>query len=122
MGPRRAGTPSRRRAMTNPFTSLTDRQRAWLYLGGGIGVLVGSFTTWIKVTAVFVGTITAAGTDGDGKITAVAGAVLVAGGWFVFHERPKPWLSILGVLAALAAVGTTIYDLYHVYTTDVTGK
>jgi hypothetical protein len=108
--------------MANPLAKLTSTQRAWLYLGGGIGLVVGSFATWVKVTAVFVGTVTAAGTDGDGKITAVAGAIVVIGGAFVLKREPKRWLAVLGVLAGLVALGVAIYDLHDVYTTDVTSN
>jgi hypothetical protein len=45
---------------------------------GGLAAIVGSFMTWLKVTAVFIGTLTLAGTDGDsGKLTAALGAALV---------------------------------------------
>jgi len=100
---------------------MSCKQRAWLFLGGGIGVLVGSFTTWVELTPGFVGNITASGVDGDGKLTAVAGAVAVAGGWFVLRGRPKRWLSSLSVFASLAALGIALYNLYHAYMTDVTG-
>ena len=108
--------------MTKPLARLSSRQRAWLFLGGGIGVFVGSFAAWIKATAVFVGTISISGIEGDGKITALTGAVIVAGGWLVLKGQPKRWLSVLGVFAGLIALATTVYDLYHAYTVDVTGK
>jgi len=108
--------------MLRKLDQLTDKQRAWVFLGGGIAVFIGSFMTWVKVTAVFIGTVTLAGTEGDGKITVGAAVVIMAGGLLVLQAKPKRWLSGLGVLAGLVSLGTATYDLWEVFTSDVTGK
>src|SRR5262245_52527187 len=44
-------------------------------IGGGL-VVIGSFMPWASVTSIF-GTISIAGTQGDGKITLVLGLIIV---------------------------------------------
>lgn len=99
--------------------NLSDRQRAWMYLGGGVALVVGSFMTWIKVTVIFIGTVTVAGIDGDGKATAAAGVVIAAGGWFVLRGEGKAWLDATAVLAAVGALATGLHALSQIPSTEV---
>ena len=79
--------PPRDRVPPQPPTASKRKESAILALVGGVAVVVGSLMPWATITAIF-GTISVAGTQGDGTITLVLGGVL-------------------GVLALLDLVGTT---------------
>jgi hypothetical protein len=51
-----------------------------ILLGAGALLVVGALLPWATVIAPFVGTISAAGTDGDGVITLVLGLLVGACG------------------------------------------
>lgn len=69
-------------------------------------MLIGGFGPWAKV----FGLVTISGTDdgGDGWIVIVAAAI-GAVSLFLWQRRSRRWL-ILAVVAAGAALATTIYD------------
>jgi hypothetical protein len=53
---------------------------AWLTLGGGVGLIVGSFLPWVTATAVLIGTFSVSGMQGDGVLTLGAGLVVAVVG------------------------------------------
>ena len=77
----------------------------WTTAIGAVMVVVGSLLPWVKATAPFVGTIEVAGTDGDGKITLVLGAVMALG-----LIRSAGW-RVVATLAAVVAAGIALYDI-----------
>lgn len=83
---------------------MTHRQAAIAVVVGGILVAVGSLLPWATATTGF-GSISIAGTDGDGKITLVLGAVAALVG-FLSIETTSQGLRvtafIAGALAGLA--------------------
>jgi hypothetical protein len=61
------------------WVAAPSRVGAWLLLGAGIAVCVGSMLPWASVTTVF-GTIHVDGTQGDGTITLALGVGLIVMG------------------------------------------
>jgi hypothetical protein len=65
---------------------------------------IGALGPWVTVIGISV-----SGTEGDGWIVLVA--ALLAAGLLIWHDRnPRLWKLIVAALAALAALGTGIYD------------
>lgn len=82
-----------------------NRTSAWIALGAGVAVVIGSFLPWASITAPILGTVTVSGTDGsDGWITAAAGSLLALYGGATLRRRIP---AAVGVLAALAGLGVT---------------
>lgn len=54
---------------------MNTRSPGTLILGGAALIIAGSFLPWVQVRTIF-GTISANGTDGDGILTLVAGAII----------------------------------------------
>ena len=79
----------------------------WPMIGtlAGVGVGIGSLLPWVTVISIF-GSISVAGTQGDGKITLGLAVAVVIG--FLTRLRWLQWLASLGALA----VGG--YDLINV--------
>jgi hypothetical protein len=78
----------------------------WWGLVSAVVMVIGSFGPWAKV----LGLVTVNGTDegGDGWVVIVAAAIGVVA-LFLWRTRSRRWL-ILTVVAAAAALATTIYD------------
>jgi hypothetical protein len=84
-------------------------------VGGGL-VLIGSFMPWASVATAF-GTVSIAGTEGDGKITLFIGLVMVllsvlelTGNVLVVGLPTR----VLALIAAFGAAGVGGYDLVNV--------
>lgn len=76
-----------------------------MMIGGGIGVIVGSFMPWVRL-----GPITVSGIDGDGGITAVIGGFIVALGIVARTAAsltPRVLVGIGSVAAILIAIADT---------------
>jgi hypothetical protein len=98
---------------SKPVTQIrAGSQQALLPLIGGAAVVVGSLLPWGTVTTVF-GSVSIAGTEGDGKITlALGGAlVLIAVLEMVGQISASKW--VLGLVAAGAA-GVAGYDWLNI--------
>src|SRR5215207_130712 len=67
--------PPPRRDLAEPERAPNKAGPALMAVGGGL-VLVGSFMPWASVATAF-GTISIAGTEGDGKITLAVGLAMV---------------------------------------------
>ena len=80
---------------------------------GVVAVVIGALLPWASITAVFIGTISFAGTEGDGMLTLVGG--LVAGAAAipaVLLGRRLIWgLAILIMLAGAAIGFVAVYDM-----------
>lgn len=83
---------------------------AFLAVGGGVLLAIGSFLAWAEVSG--GGTsVSAAGTDGtDGYITLVAGLIVLAVGATFLRGVGKRGLAILAIVAALIGGGVGLYD------------
>jgi hypothetical protein len=68
--------PPQRREPVEPVSTAPSKAGPIVMLVGGGLVLLGSFLPWATVTTAF-GTISVAGTNGDGTITLVVGLVIV---------------------------------------------
>lgn len=79
-------------------------------IGGGI-ILLGSSMPWATIASGF-GSIGLAGTEGDGKITRFLGMALIVFGVVSLTSGRR--LSILQVLASLAAGAVAVIDLSNV--------
>jgi len=86
-----------------PATTLA----AWITLGAGLAMILGSFLPWASITAPIVGTYTVSGTDGtDGWVTAGAGVfVAVFAALWLRGKLPQSGATLAGVVAALGGLG-----------------
>jgi hypothetical protein len=87
---------------------VTQRQAAMAVVAGGILVGVGSLLPWATATTGF-GTISFAGTEGDGRITIVLGALAGLLG-FLQLERATETLRLGAISAGLGAGVAGLYD------------
>jgi hypothetical protein len=82
----------------------------WWALGSLVPMAVGAFGPWVTVEG-----LTIHGTDDGRDGWVVVGAAAVAGLALVFFLRfPRGWLAVITLLAALAGVGTTAYDIQDI--------
>ena len=84
---------------------MSDRAKTNVLLGAAAVAALGSFLPWVTVT-IFLGTVTANGMDGDGKITLGIAAVLALVAWFA-----RRW----AVIPALALTGIAIYEVVNIF-------
>ncbi len=79
-------------------------------VAAGVGVIIGSFGPWVSVATAF-GSLTVAGTEGDGQISMIAGVIATA---IVVIRLIKPNQHIaLTVLTAIAFIVATGVGVYH---------
>ncbi len=105
-----------------PPDNRLDKLSTFLTLGGAVAVIVGSFLPWATVTAPFVGHISKAGTDGDGKFTLVVGiaiAVLAAVALAGYRNRI---LAIAILVLAGVAFAVTLIDLVDINQRSATSR
>jgi hypothetical protein len=107
--------PPRRDLAGEPVRTSNKAGPALAAVGGGL-VLIGSFMPWASVATAF-GTVSIAGTEGDGKITLAIGLAMVllsvlelTGNVMVIGLPTR----ILGLIAAFIAAGVGGYDLVNV--------
>ena len=72
-------------------------------------IVVGSLLPWAEVTAVLVGQMSVAGTDGDGTLTLILGAIVG-----VLAITGNKTAAILAFLGCLAILGIAVYDMANV--------
>ena len=97
-----------------PQTKKTPTAGWVAVLAGGL-IAIGSILPWITATAVFVGSISVGGMEGDGKITVALGVLLlilgfVAIGGGKMHPGPLILLGI-GAIAVVVANYSNIQDV-----------
>lgn len=80
-----------------------------LTLFGGVGLLIGAFLPWVTMEAIILGSYSINGIEGDGKITAVLGGILILIG-AITKPKPAKIYSLVGVLVAGLAAIALIYD------------
>jgi hypothetical protein len=85
-----------------------------LVVGGGVAAVIGSLLPWAKASAPFLGTVSTAGTDGDGVITIVLGALVVVCGLFAWNPRIHKAAVLWAALASLVILGVSVYDISNV--------
>lgn len=88
----------------------------WLLAGGAVGLIIGAFLPWVTLTAIFIGTVSFAGTEGDGLITLGLGVLAgVVAGRTIFTARPAG-RGIAITLVVVAAIATLVagYDLTNI--------
>lgn len=93
----------------------TPRDNIALALGGAAAlVLVGSLLPWVRAQTVF-GSISFAGTDGDGVLTLITALIVGAlSAALLLGKRPRLWAYVVATLAALLCVAVSMYDLANV--------
>jgi hypothetical protein len=77
---------------------------------GGLLMAIGSFLDWVKITAPFIGTVTKAGTEGDGMLTLAAGVVVAILGIAVLNRRPHKAIPVALALLSLGGLAVVIVD------------
>jgi hypothetical protein len=100
------------------MAGLKNTHVLWSGLGSAAVMVIGAFGPWAKVLSL----VTVSGTDGGGDGWIVIGAAAVgAVALFLWqtHDRGR-WL-ILAVIAAGAALATTIYDRIDIERTTAGG-
>lgn len=86
---------------------------ALILLVGAAALIVGALLPWATASAGFI-SVSKAGTDGDGVITLVLGAVIAFFALFALKPQPHQLAVIVGAGAGLAAGGVAIYDIVNV--------
>jgi hypothetical protein len=82
----------------------------WWALGSLVPMAVGAFGPWVTVEG-----LTIHGTDDGRDGWAVLGAAGIAGiALALFLHYRRRWLAIIALLAGLAGVGTTAYDIQDI--------
>ena len=69
-------------------------------------IVVGSLLPWAEVSAVLVGQLSVAGTDGDGILTLILGAIVG-----VLAITGNKTAAILAFLGCIAILGIAVYDM-----------
>ncbi len=80
--------------------------------GGALLLLIGSYMPWVSVRSIF-GTFSVNGMDGDGKLTAAAGALALILLIIATTTRSRT-LFVLGALACGGGAAVAIYDIVNV--------
>ena len=104
--------------MVLPRGQLPERRlsRASAAILGGVAVIIGSLLPWASVATAF-GSITVNGTDGDGVLTLIAGAILAIAGVVKNGAVGKAsGQNVLIILASIAAGLIAIYDMSNITT------
>jgi hypothetical protein len=70
----------------------------------GLLVLIGSFLPWVTATAPFIGTVSKAGTSGDGIITLIAGGVVMVAAFARWRILAGLGSVVAGVVAVIDLV------------------
>ena len=86
-------------------------------IGAGILVALGSLLAWATVSAGIINA-SAAGTNGDGKITLIFGVVAVVA-IILFITMRSIWWIVGATVAFLVALGVSVYDTVNVSSTHV---
>lgn len=75
---------------------------AWIAVGGGVAMIVGSFLPWITATAPFIGSFTKSGVDGggDGMFSVALGAIVAALGLTLLKGTGRFFPKAMGVISA----------------------
>jgi hypothetical protein len=84
----------------------------FVLLGGG-GLVVGAIMPWVTATAPFVGSVSFAGTKGDGVLTLMGGALIALLGLVMFGN-PSRGGAVVVLLVAIAGGGVCLYDMSNV--------
>lgn len=99
---------------------------AVLAILGGLLVILGSTLTWFSVTADASAlnggsvTVSVKGMDGDGKITLIAGIVLVILGGLMYAMRGRN-MTAISIIALLGGVVAALVAIYDITTAKSTG-
>ena len=101
----RAPSPSPDSNPTPTVTRTHSNTAAAVLLAGAVGLVVGAFMPWATA-----GPFSKAGTDGDGVITLVLGALIGVTAFFGLKAPIKPARSWLVVLMTAVAGLVAIYD------------
>ena len=82
---------------------MEQRQWAIVTIAGGIAIAIGSVLPWVNLTSGLVGTISMAGTEGDGILTLGAGIIVALLGAAAYARGSKT--AAAGTIAMSLAAG-----------------
>jgi hypothetical protein len=104
--------PVYQRSATAPPRQLgfTDNVRKVLGIGSAVAIVIGSLLTWVSVSSPLMGTISAAGTRGDGKITLVVAGVIA-----LVIALAQPWGRVASAIGFLVCAGVAVYDAANIH-------
>lgn len=85
---------------------------AWIVVLAGGLITLGSILPWVTASAVFVGSISVNGMDGDGKITVVLGVILLAIGFIGAGSGDMH--PVTPIIPGLAAIGVVITNYQNI--------
>jgi hypothetical protein len=91
----------------------------WVMLGGGLLVVLGSFTTWVTAS-VGLFSVSENGTSGDGKFTLIL-AILAIGAALANHQVPRQEFSIATVVLFGLLTILSIYEFVHISSKSYSG-
>jgi len=103
----------------SPQSTAVPGPERWLVAAGVAAVVIGALLPWVTISAVFIGTVSVAGTEGDGVLTLILGIVGAAVGFqTVFLGRPMG--KAIGITIAILALiigGISGYDMVNIQST-----
>lgn len=76
----------------------------WLMFGGSVGVILGSFMPWVRL-----GPVSISGIEGDGKVTAAIGVLMVILA-VAARTSPSPLPRIFVTVSAVMAIAVAVTD------------
>lgn len=85
------------------YLDFSNKSVLWLVCAAGAALIsfIGSFMTWGKVTAPYVGTVKISGTDGDGIITMFLSLIIIGGiaAYLFVEQLAQKWWRAIPVIA-----------------------
>lgn len=90
-----------------------DSLAGWLLTGGSAAVVLGSFLPWATITGPF-GTLSRPGTDGDGLLTLICGAVAGALGIALLRGSDRRSLAIASLVLSGLVLLIGVFDTVNV--------
>jgi len=85
------------------YLDFSNKSVLWLVCAAGAALIsfIGSFMTWGKVTAPFIGTVKISGTDGDGIITMFLSLIIIGGiaAYLFVEQLAQKWWRAIPVIA-----------------------
>lgn len=85
------------------YLDFSNKSVIWLLCAAGAALIsfIGSFMTWGKVTAPYVGTVKISGTDGDGIITMFLSLIIIGGiaAYLFVEQLAQKWWRAIPVIA-----------------------
>ena len=104
--------PGYQRSVAAPVRQVgfTDDVRKLFGIGSAVAIVIGSLLSWVNVSIPLGGTMTFAGTRGDGKITLVVAGVIA-----LVIALAQPWGRVASAIGFVVCAGVAVYDAAQIH-------